>query len=709
MYSLLSSIAVLIPLICAQSSFTPARPPAIPLAVRTPYLSTWQAAGSNGGNGGYLAGQWPTFWAGQINGWAGLIRVDGETYTWMGKPDPLPTIVTQTAFEYTSTRSTFTMDVDGKVSMNVTFLSPVSPTNKERQGLPVSYMSVNVQSSDGAEHDVSIYTDISAEWTSGDRGKVAEWSRGTARGMGAAAGNANIAYHKVWRQVQQEFSEDSDQAAWGNWYYTTEDAEQLTHQSGADVDVRKKFTDDGTLANTDDTNFRPINQAFPVFAFAKDLGSVGNQNVETLFTINLLQQNSVQFATGVKQIQSMPAYWRAAYGDDELSAVATMYYDYQDASASSSGLDAQVDRDARAVGGADYATITSLAVRQAFASVQLAGTQDENYLFLKEISSNGNFQTVDVVFPFHPILMYLNPDWMKLILDPLFINMEAPGLWPQDYAIHDLGDHYPNATGHPDGIAALQPLEECGNMLIMTLAYAQRTNHIDYLHTHWDALHKWGQWLITNNSVIPFNQISTDDFAGPLANQTNLALKGIIGLQAASIIANLTGRSTEAREYDEQSRDWIQQWQDLGNLPHANPPRTSLRYGDEESWGLLYNLYGDALVEANLVPKEIYEQQSDFYPTVHARFGVPLDTRARRSKNDWEMFVAAIASDETRDMFLSDLVKFINETPTTGPVTDLFDVDSGDYPSGTMFRARPVVGGWFALLALPEGRRGLPR
>ena len=83
MYSLLYSIAVLIPLICAQSSFTPARPPAIPLAVRTPYLSTWQAAGSNGGNGGYLAGQWPTFWAGQINGWAGLIRVDGETYTWM--------------------------------------------------------------------------------------------------------------------------------------------------------------------------------------------------------------------------------------------------------------------------------------------------------------------------------------------------------------------------------------------------------------------------------------------------------------------------------------------------------------------------------------------------------------------------------------------------------------------------------------------------
>lgn len=46
----------------AASTFSPARPPSIPLAVRSPYMSTWQNAGSDGGNGGYLAGQWPTFW-----------------------------------------------------------------------------------------------------------------------------------------------------------------------------------------------------------------------------------------------------------------------------------------------------------------------------------------------------------------------------------------------------------------------------------------------------------------------------------------------------------------------------------------------------------------------------------------------------------------------------------------------------------------------
>lgn len=49
-------------LAAAQSTFTPARPPAIPLAVKAPYLSTWLNVGSDGGNGGYLAGEWPVFW-----------------------------------------------------------------------------------------------------------------------------------------------------------------------------------------------------------------------------------------------------------------------------------------------------------------------------------------------------------------------------------------------------------------------------------------------------------------------------------------------------------------------------------------------------------------------------------------------------------------------------------------------------------------------
>jgi hypothetical protein len=62
----MSTVAALLGLavysVRGASTFSPARPPAVPLAVRAPYLNTWLEAGSDGGNGGYLAGEWATFW-----------------------------------------------------------------------------------------------------------------------------------------------------------------------------------------------------------------------------------------------------------------------------------------------------------------------------------------------------------------------------------------------------------------------------------------------------------------------------------------------------------------------------------------------------------------------------------------------------------------------------------------------------------------------
>jgi hypothetical protein len=71
-------------------------------------------------------------------------------------------------------------------------------------------------------------------------------------------------------------------------------------------------------------------------------------------------------------------------------------------------------------------------------------------LFLKEISSDGNIQTVDVLFPAMPIFLYSNPILVKYLLDPLFENQET-GQFPQKYAMHDLGPNYPRAIGHPSG------------------------------------------------------------------------------------------------------------------------------------------------------------------------------------------------------------------------------------------------------------------
>lgn len=88
-----------------------------------------------------------------------MIRVDGKAFQWMGKPGVQN--VEQVSADFTSTKTTFVMDVGGKVEMTVTFLSPVTPNDLMRQSLIFSYLKVDVKSKDGAEHDVQIYTDIS--------------------------------------------------------------------------------------------------------------------------------------------------------------------------------------------------------------------------------------------------------------------------------------------------------------------------------------------------------------------------------------------------------------------------------------------------------------------------------------------------------------------------------------------------------------------
>jgi preprotein translocase subunit SecB len=80
----------------------------------------------------------------------------------MGDPLDVGSHVNQTSFEYTSTKSMFTLNIEGKVEMVVTFLSPVIPDDLMRSSLPQSYMDVDVHSTDGNEHTVQLYTDISA-------------------------------------------------------------------------------------------------------------------------------------------------------------------------------------------------------------------------------------------------------------------------------------------------------------------------------------------------------------------------------------------------------------------------------------------------------------------------------------------------------------------------------------------------------------------
>lgn len=56
-------------------------------------------------------------------------------------------------------------------------------------------------------------------------------------------------------------------------------------------------------------------------------------------------------------------------------------------------------------------------------------------------------------------------------MDPLYQNQEG-GFYPNEYSMHDLGTHFPNATGHVEGDDEYMPVKESGNMILMSGAYA---------------------------------------------------------------------------------------------------------------------------------------------------------------------------------------------------------------------------------------------
>lgn len=497
-------------------------------------------------------------------------------------------------------------------------------------------------------------------------------------------------------------------------YYATADSISLSYQSGSDDDVRGAFNRTGKLENSQDTDFRAINDRWPVFAYAVDMGTVGSKPTSNLFTIGLCQDEAIQF-TGNDGLKPVSSLWKDEFGN-ETAALSFFHKDYTESSKLSSELDNRVSKDSKAAGGDNYAILTTLATRQAFAATQLVGTKDKHYLFLKEISSNGNMQTIDVIYPAAPIFYYTNPELVKLMLDPHFLNQESghflnqeSGHYPNKSAMHDLGAHYPNATGHDDGQDESMPVEECGNNIIMILAYVQRSGNIDYIKAHYKILKQWAQYLI-DFSLLPAEQLSTDDFAGHMVNQTNLALKGIIGLGAMARMSNLVNESFDAQKYLSIAEDYVAQWSMLAIDTSTDLHHTTLNYGNTSTYSLLYSLYNDRLLNLSLVPEEVYAMQSAFYPTIAQPYGVPLDTRnAHWTKSDWQMFCAAVASPSTKKMFIDSIVQWVGETSSRNPMSDLYNTNDGSQVEGIDFKARPVVGGLFSLLLVDGEGYTAPR
>ena len=510
----------------------------------------------------------------------------------------------------------------------------------------------------------------------------------------------------VRKQTQARFTERGDRAEWGTFYLTAPIDPSITYQCSTSGPQRRNFATTGTLTNHFDTRWRDVLDDEPAFAFAKRFTLTGANSTgseSALYTIALAQDPIAQFAAA-RGLTEMKPLWKSYFATDR-EMLDFHYSDYAAATSISKKFAHGVIADAQEMVSDTYADIVSLAARQVLGATYFSGTPSNPILWMKEISSNGNFQTVDVMFPSIPFFLYVNPTWLSYLMEPL-LEHQGAGLYPNNYSMHDLGYHFPNATGHADGRDEEMPVEECGNMLIMALAYAQSVDHKTAQKWIEPRYQLWTQWtsFLVINSLVPDYQLSTDDFAGRLQNQTNLALKGLIGIRAMAGLATIVGNAADAELYTNISDSYLPLWHQYA-LSRDNT-HLKLAYHWQGSWGTLYNLYAAPLlcfhISGTYPTADIYTLQSSWYDNVHQSYGLPLDSRHLYTKSDWQLWAAAVSSPETRDEIVQSMGRWVNETSTDRAMTDLYDTEgSGGFP-GITFKARPVVGGLFSVLALKE-------
>ncbi|KAJ5648400.1 hypothetical protein N7490_004772 [Penicillium lividum] len=770
------SLAVLVVCQAAVTTASSLTPPVLPLIVRNPYLSTWL------GNAREAPwAKWPMFYTGQEVGLSLMAHVpsQGSVYPLVGKPqDSLgKNAGYQVQFpeylgnNYDASTTNFTYRIDTETStpleITVSFLSPITPTSTLRQSIPASYVTIDVQ----GEVEVNVYMDIDGRWVSGDNGSKLNWQWDT---LGVESKEKpSLQRWQIRRENELLLSEIRDRAEWGTLHFTG--PTNIKYESGEAGKVRQGFASTGILGNVNDKDFRVIQDRSPVFAFSKSFNlsrSSKKTSDSVTFTIALIQNPVVQYASA-RGLTLMRPLWESWYPTTE-ELLTFHYNDHATAASLAANYSEQVTEDAYLSGADDYVDIVALSARQVMGATTFSGTPDNPLLFLKEISSNGNFQTIDVIFPAFPFFLYTNPRWLAYLLEPLIEHMLS-GQYPNTYAMHDLGTHFPNATGHPDGKDEYMPVEECGNILIMGLAIANSLQYeksseaasiwstqgstpsayssedasifplselqvlsgIAHLDGKWGggtegknlaekwvkrSYPLWKQWTgyLVKFSLEPANQLSTDDFAGWLALQTNLALKGIVGINAMSKLSELTGNKDDASYFKDIAKKYITKWEELGMSRDGS--HAKLAYDWYGSWTTIYNLYADAQLCFHLdgtnatsesigfVPRHIYQKQSVWYHYVRQKYGLPLDSRHLYTKTDWEFFSMAVASKPVRSEILESVARWVNETVTDRPFTDLHQTEGdGNFP-GPNFFARPVIGGHFAFLALERacGGRAMP-
>jgi hypothetical protein len=641
--------------------------------VHDPYFSIWSDADR-------LTDGPTRHWTGVHQEFNGLVRVDGKVYRYLGDADNSDPALEETGRTVTPTRTIVSMQ-SPEIQLDLTFLTPAFPDDLKVLARPVTYLTWDVKSRDGASHDVSIYLDVDGAVATNSGEDPVVWSRAETDGL-------HLLRVGTSRQPVLEKYGDNLRIDWGYFYLAIPTAEGVSEVAAGNQSYRQAFITSGHIPAADDLEQPRMPQsrypAAPALNLALNLGAVGSTRLSRHVLLGYDDRFSVEYMH-----QRLLPFWRAEFSDFGALLKAAER-DYQPMEKRAEGYDADLESDLERAGGPEYAAIATLAFRQAIAAHKLV--EDGNgvpFFMPKENFSNGSISTVDVLYPSSPMFLFLNPKLVEAQLEPVMRYAESKR-WKFPFAPHDLGV-YPLANGQLYGGGEISeddqmPVEESGDMILMVAAMSRAEGNEDFAGRYWPLLSKWADYLLAKG-FDPENQLSTDDFAGHLAHNTNLSIKAILALAAYAQMADRLGHHDTAAKFNSSAKAMAAKWAPMAR----DGDHYRLAFDKSNTWSQKYNLVWDNILDLHLFPSEIADQEVAFYTNHLNRFGLPLDNRATYTKLDWTIWSATLARNPADfGTLVHPVFDFLNQTTDRVPMTDWYDTVSARKVG---FQARSVVGG----------------
>jgi hypothetical protein len=609
----------------------------------------------------------------------GLAYVDFGLYTDGDQKEVFAQTAVQNNVSLSATQTHYNFTC-GPVNLNLQFVSPLLPANPDLLSRPVNYINYEVTANDGGKHDVQIYFETTPEWAVNEISQEVQVNKGE---------TGNISFIKAGTTEQPILQKKGDNIRidWGYIYLAASKKENNSFEIGSYFESKETFAQSGKPGSGVNELKAQMKEKMPVMVCVENLGNVSEKPSSGYIMIAYDDVESIQYFGN-----NLKAWWTKDGTVTINQVLQTAAAEHDAVMNRCVAFDNQLWNETLEAGGKNYADLCVLAFRQSIAAHKLVKDKQGNILFLsKENFSNGSIGTVDVTYPSAPLFLKYNPELLKGMLNPIFYFSESEK-WNKPFAAHDVGT-YPLANGQTYG--GDMPVEECGNMVILTAAIAQMEGNANYAAKHWDVLTTWSSYLL-ENGLDPENQLCTDDFAGHFAHNTNLSVKAIMGIASYGKLAQMLGKTDVAEKYTAQAKEMAAQWVKMaGDGDHYR-----LTFDQPGTWSQKYNLVWDKLLGLNIFPKEIAQTELAYYLTKQNKYGLPLDNRRTYTKADWIVWTATLADDkETFQKLIDPLHAFVTETPDRVPMSDWYETPDAKQVG---FQARSVVGGYFIKLLEPK-------